>query len=56
MSEKKDKYGVPVEVPHYHEPNPSAGLSEEAARQLDLAMWEMNSDVVVDESAAPTFD
>ena len=52
MSEKK---AVPNYVPRVHEPNPAGGLSEEAARQLDLAMYEMTHDVVVDNSAQGTF-
>jgi hypothetical protein len=52
MSEKK---AVPDYVPRVHEPNPAGGLSEEAARQLDLAAWEMSNDVIVDNSAQGTF-
>ena len=34
---------VPVHVPKIHEPNPAGGLSAEAARQLDLAAFEMET-------------
>jgi hypothetical protein len=52
MSEKKL---VPDYVPKVHEPNPAGGLSEEAARQLDLAAFEMSNDAVIDNSAQGTF-
>jgi hypothetical protein len=51
MSEK----AVPDYVPKIHEPNPAGGLSEEAARQLDLAAFEMSNNVVIDNSAQGTF-
>jgi len=54
MSEEGKKTEVPDYVPRVHEPNPAGGLDEAAARQLDLAAYEMTHNVTLDNSAMGT--